>query len=395
MVIKISAIRGEKLLLACSFLCMSFFVVPLLFAEEGRGTNKNEILVIGTGGIVRGNLALARQRAISQALVKGVESYLLRTLESQDLVNNFQRLNLEVLSGAKEEIENYHILAEYQSVNQYKVLVRLKINENVINEKLREARLILTHGTPLKMLFLVSETREGETSYWWEDPYVHSALSLTELSLHKMFQKRGFRPINRTLGVPESNFSEGQRIADLEDADVLEWGRLFSADVVIHGWTEMISENGLSLRLKAFNVNQGMQICQDMENVEYIEKGLEGHQKMFEAIGRLADRVAERLTPCIIGKAISGRVEIHQLEITLTGLRTYKQFKVFGDFLRRDVTGVISVKQLRVRKNSITIEVEFQGDRNMFLHRVLNHENIPFSLNLDETEEAEIVFKVE
>jgi len=57
--------------------------------------------------------------------------------------------------------------------------------------------------------------------------------------------------------------------------------------------------------------------------------------------------------------------------------------------------GVKSVRQIRVRKNSISIAVEFQGDRYRFLDRVLNHENLPFHLNIAETEEGNILLKVE
>ena len=60
-----------------------------------------------------------------------------------------------------------------------------------------------------------------------------------------------------------------------------------------------------------------------------------------------------------------------------------------------EVLGVQSVRQVRVRKDSITIEVEFQGDRYRFLDSVLNHENLPFPLNLAETQEGNILLKLE
>lgn len=380
--------------MACSLLSLSFFGTVFLYAETGGRPEENEVLAIGTGAVVSGNLALAKKRAISQALVKGVESYLLRRLGSQDVVNNFQRLIQEIIPGAKDEIEKFHILAEDQISDQHKVLVRLRINEKVIDEKLRQAGLVLTEGPPIKVLFLVSETKEGIGSYWWKYPEVHSALSPTELALHNVFQKRGFSPINRTLGAPEAEYSGDLRSLDLGDADVLGWGRLFSADVAIYGQTEIVDEGKVSLTLKALDVNQGFQICQGFQ-VERIEKGSEDKVRIIETLERLASLLAARLIPTIIRVAASEHEKISHLGITLRGLSNYRQFRVFRDFLRRDVIGVKSVRQTRVRKDSISIEVEFQGDGNGFLNRVLNHAKLPFPMNFYQTEQGEILLEIE
>jgi hypothetical protein len=79
----------------------------------------------------------------------------------------------------------------------------------------------------------------------------------------------------------------------------------------------------------------------------------------------------------------------------LKDLDSLKRFRIFRDFLRRDVVGVKSVRQTRVRKNSISIAIEFQGERNRFLDSVLNHENLPFPLNVVQTKEGEILLSIE
>jgi hypothetical protein len=67
---------------------------------------------------------------------------------------------------------------------------------------------------------------------------------------------------------------------------------------------------------------------------------------------------------------------------------------MFRDFLRRDVEGVKSVRQTKVRKDSISIAVEFQGDKNRFVERVTSHENLPFLLRLDHDEGERILLKI-
>jgi hypothetical protein len=385
---------GTRLILICGLLWCVIFGTSLSFAAMEGKPEENEVLAIGTGTIFGGNLASAKKSAISQALMKGVESYLVRRLESKNVVNNFERLIQEIIPKAEEDIENFNILAEYQIGDKYQVLIRLRINEKIIDKRLSEAGLTLTEGATIKLLFMVSETKHGVSSYWWKDPEIYYALSPTELALHNAFQKRGFSPINRTLNMPETEFSADLRVVDLQDSDILKWGRMFSADVVIFGRTEILEEKGLSLTLRAFDVNRDAHIFQDMQ-IETIDEGFESQEAMIKALESLANQLAERFGPTIIRMTELDRDQIQKLEITLIGLKNYKEFKVFTDFLRKQIIGVQSVRQIRVRKNSISIEVEFQGDRYRFLDSVLNHESLPFPLSIAETEEGNILLKVE
>jgi hypothetical protein len=385
---------NSKLPLVLLLLIVVLFETVLSDAEIRKKSATNEVLAIGTASIVSGNLALAKKSAISRALMKGVENYLVHRLGSQGVVNNFQRFIEEIIPGAKEEIENFNILTETQFGNEYKVLVRLKVNEKVIDKKLREAGLIFMEGPPIKVLFLVSEVKDETIFYWWKDPEVHSALSPTELALNKVFQKRGFSSINRSLSAPVTEFSKALKSPTLEEADVLKWGKLFSSDVVIYGQANIVDEKEVSLTLNAFNVNQGLQICQDFQ-VEQIEKGLEANGQIIETLERLVDHLAERLTPIIVRTVRFDHEKVHQFEITLKDLDSLKRFRIFRDFLRKDVIGVRSVRQTRVRKNSISIAVEFQGERNRFMDSVLNHENLPFPLNVVHTKEGEILLRIE
>ena len=383
-----------KLISVFSMLFVVFSGTAFSDAEiQGKPMTK-KILAIGTSSVVKGNPALAKKTAISKALMKGVENYLVYRLGSQGVVNNFQRFIEEILPGVKEEVESFHILTEKQIGDEYKVLLQLSINEKATDEKLREAGLIFMEGSSIKVLFLVSEAKDETISYWWEEPEVHSALSPIELVLSKVFQKRGFNPVNRALNAPMTEYPKALRSPELEDADVLRWGKLFSSDVVIYGQTSIVEEREISLTLNAFDVNQGVQISQDYE-VEQVEEGIEVNEQKIEILERLVDHLAERLTPVIVRTVRHDHEKTHQFEITLKGLTSLKQFRIFRDFLRKDILGVRSVRQTRVRKNSISVAIEFQGERDKFLDYILNHEGLPFPLNVVQTKEGKILFRIE
>lgn len=383
---------GKLFLISC-FFCFSLLETSLLRAETREKQKGNEVLAIGTGAIISGNLAQAKKKAISQALMKGMESYLLYRLGSQGVVNNFPRLIREIVPRAKEVIENFHILTEDRVSNKCKVLVQLRINEKIIDKRLKEAGVVLAEGPPIKVLFLVSEIKEGEAFCWWKDPASNASLSLTEIALYNIFQSRGLIPINRIENLPEAEYYKDLMSFYLLDADILAWGRLLSADVVIYGQSELIDDKNISLTLKALDVEQGVQIYQGMQ-VEQPVEGLDDKEKIIEAHERLVNNLAGKLVPATIRFFASNYEKIQRVEVTLKGLNTFKQFRVFKDFLIRDVTGVKSVMQTRVRRDSMSIAVEFQGDRNRFLDRVINNENLPFPLDVYLTEEGEIVFRI-
>ncbi len=385
--------KDKKTLGVCCILCALFLCAPHLPAQTDTNPVENEILAIGTGVIVGGNQAAAKETAISQALIKGLEDYLVYRMGRQVLVNNFQRFTHEVIPGAKEAIENFHILAESQVGDKYKILVRLKINERIIDENLKRAGLLLVEVPRIKMLFLISEESKGQTLCWWENPEIHSPLSPIELALHNGFQKKGFTPINRTLNILEDKISDDLRSPDLGDKAALRWGALLSADVVIRGQAKTVDDKKISLTLEAFDVDQGVQICRGMHS-EPLINGPKGKEQMAETIERLVNHLVTRLAPVIIQASTPDQEKVHHLDVTLTGLKSYNQFREFRDFLIDNVTGVISVKQTRVKKDSISIEVEFRGDGNRFIDSVLNHRNLPFSLDFDQTEEGEILLDI-
>ena len=371
-----------------------FFGFHLSQAETGDNLEKNELLAMGIGTVVGGNSALAKKKAITQALMKGVEDYIAHLLGSRGVVNNFERVTEEILPLAKAEIANFHILAEHQVDGKYKVLIKLTVNEEIIGEKLRSAGVLLTDLPLIKVLFLISETREGDMSYWWKDAESFQDLSAVELTLHKVFQDRGFSPINRISSPPDVENFSNLTSPYLTNEDILKWGNLFSADVVICGQSEIINNKELFLTLRALDVRQGTQICQE-SRVEPIEQELTDTEQIIETLQGPVNRVAATLCRCIIQAVTSEHGEIHQLELTLTGMSKPKQFWVFRDFLRGEVIGVKSVIPSKIRGNSISATVEFQGDRDKFINRLLKHENLPYPLHLGQAEKGEIVFSLE
>ena len=372
------------------------FICSTATAQTDEEGSQSEILVIGTGIITGGNVAKAKEAAISEALIIGVEEYLTNRLGRQGMINNFPRLVQDIIPGAKDEVENFNILAEEQTPNHYKILVRVKINERVMDQKLRETGLILMTGPPIKTLFLVSQVEpdKEESAYWWHNPESVLGLTPTELALHRVFQERGLSPINRLLIIPEENYTPDMTELDLTDEKAIRWGELYGADVAIHGRCEIFSGFGVILRLSAVDVKRGLLINQATE-IERTEANPDNKEQIMESVEKAINKIAVKMIPPIM-KAMEPQEESpQQIEITLKGLKNFQQFRAFRDFLQKEIPGVKSVRQTRIRGDAMSILVEYTGDRDAFLDRLSKHENLPFDVEMELTDTGEIVIKIQ
>lgn len=363
--------------------------------ESQEKVDQTEILVIGNGRIIKENIAAARKYAISDALTKGVEEYLTKTLGIRGMINNFQRIIHDVIPGSGEEIENFHILAEERHEKNYKVLASIKVNESLMEEKLRDMGIILLEGPPIKLLFLVSQKmpQDKEISYWWGDPE-SEALTSTELVLHRVFQERGFDPVNRLLSVPEEKVTPEMRKLELSDRDAVEWGRLLSADYVIYGENEVIEKKTVSMILKVFHVEKGEFLTQDSE-IKIIPENTLEPDRLMDVLERSVRDIAVRLSPLMIESFKEGEDIENTVEVELRGLKSFEQFRRFRDFLKDNISGITSITQTRIKGDSMTLLVEFTGKKEMFFKKIKEHQKFPFQADIYPIEDGGIIIDIE
>ncbi|MCG6881586.1 MAG: hypothetical protein LJE96_20890 [Deltaproteobacteria bacterium] len=388
---------GEKIQ-EKSFLIVFFFVfltlVPIISSTAAEDIpGKNEYFAIGTGTIVKGDLVRGKKSALRNALFKGVENYLVRLLGNQAVAAHFESLALRILPGIDQEIENFHILAEKQTGNRYNVFVKIKINENSMAEKLRETGIFQTVHQSIKILFMVSERRGPVEVFWWQDAEANPALTPIELALHGIFQERGFNPVNRIMDLPSSDLLTGQFSSNLQPREAVQWGKLFSADVVVCGQS-LILDDKLILNLKAIDVQTGYQICKQSGS-QNIPSGNVDSEKILDIMRQCVGRMAVDLCPCILKNINTAPKSIHQLDVTLAGISQPRQFQTFSEFLKTHITGVKSVTPSRISDDSMSATVDFQGDRITFISLVLNNQDIPFPLHLGQTDTENILFYLE
>ena len=368
---------------------------PAFAGSDGNpGGEKTGILALGAARVSGGDMAAARNTAISEALEKGRESYILSRLGSHGVVNNFQRLVREVIPRSGEEIQNFYILAEEAADDAYFVLVRIKINEKAVNDRLRELGILVQKGPGARVLIMVSEHREGDALYWWRDPEMPPAFSMTEIAFHNTLGERGFRPVNRNSAPGNAEDLRGRKVLDLGKEDALVWGEAYGADVVITGRCAIVDSKEASLTVEAYHVKSGKEIYHGHAAELIKQGGEEDPDRVLIALEAAVRNLAGEMAPIIIQSMGQESEAESQFSITLKGFRSFMQVRSFMEFLEGEVPGVTSVVQSAARPGAVSLDVKFKGNRSTFLNRVLNHENIPVPLRFDQEEGEEIVFTV-
>lgn len=379
-------IKNKRIIM---FISLSLLIFSASFSF-GADKYESGILVVGSGAINKGNLSEARKLAISDAHIKGIEAYLEKKLGSQGMVNNFKSIINDIIPVSTDVIENFHILAEDAGSKSLKVLVSIKVNEKLMEERLVNTGIITFEGTSLRILFLVSDNTEtsGQPYIWWDDPENKTTLSSSELILYRLFQERGFDPIYRVNSMPENGYNTELFKAELTDEDAVNWGKLYSADVVIIGRVEKNEFDALIADINAIQVENGANL--GTYTREYFPSG--GPEETTETIEGMLDKFlaggVSEIVPAILKTFKKEEEKQTSFDLALKGVTNLKQLTGFISFLKEKINGVVSVLPSRISADVITVTVEYSGERKIFIEKVRTSSEMPFAAQIGIDEEG-------
>jgi hypothetical protein len=363
--------------------CLCFLILSTSFSY-GADNNESGILVVGSGAIIKGNLSEARKLAIADAHAKGIEAYLEKSLGAQGMVNNFKSIIYEIIPGSTDVIQNYNILAEDAGTKGLKILVRIKVNEKLMEERLINAGIITFEGTSLRVLFLVADnTGSNRQPYiWWDDPENKINLAPSELMLYRFFQERGFDPIYRANSMPDGGYNPELFKAVLTDEDAVKWGKSYSADVVITGKVEKNDLSTLVADIKAIQVENGAILgnyIREQPPIIATAELTESNEVILEKF--IAVGVSE-IVPAILKTFKKEAEKVTSFDLAIKGITNLKQLTGFLSFLKEKVGGVVSVLPSRISNDMITVTVEYSGERKIFIEKIRTNSAMPFAAQI-------------
>jgi len=370
------------------------FTIPLLFSfiptlaassiEELEEIKPDEGIVIGTGIIVGENISEARNSAINSGFLKGVENYLIGKLGLHSVADNLQMLDEEILSRAKDGIQDYQIVSEFQTDRYVKVLMKIRVNRALLDKGLESLGFLESDNPKANVLFMVSEKQSDlPPVYWWHEPFSQISLTQTEVSLIRLFEDKGFRVINKSFYAPGEDYDDSMLRMHLSNEDAVKWGKIFSADMVIAGDANLYGDSWASIFLKALRVNDGLVLAQG-----YREAVLgDNHEDERTAVGLAIDSWARDMISYVLNGIEPAKGSINTIEIVLEGLTDYRGFIDFKHFLSTNFPEIRFLLEKRLKKESITLSLNLSTNSNTLAKKIQNLPDKPFSCEIDNLNE--------
>ncbi|RJX28515.1 MAG: hypothetical protein C4525_16395 [Desulfarculus sp.] len=191
----------------------------------------DSFLVLGRAPMT-GSEAEVRQKAVADALYRGVSQRACTLVDPATLRKNLEVLDKQVLADAKKFITNYSLVASATSGTSYLALVSLTVDEKSLAKALIQAALRLPTGHLGSMLVMVSEeAAPGRPPvYWWSGlPGAPEAPA----PVSKVLKALGIKTVN--VEPLKALLTPHLRQPVLNEANALELGRQTQAKVVILG----------------------------------------------------------------------------------------------------------------------------------------------------------------
>ena len=173
---------------------------------------------------------------------------------------------------------------------------------------------------------------------------------------------------------------------ELSVEDAAQWGKLYSADVVILGKVDVSEFNALVTHIKAIQADNAS-VLASYTHEEIMGSDPETTGTSVEVQEKILTDAVNDIIPDILKVFKKEEEKVSRFEVKLKGFDSLRQVVTFISFFKEKINGVVSILQTRITHGSITMSVEFSGSRNSFIEKIKNSTEVPFAAEIviDET----------
>jgi hypothetical protein len=243
--------KYRLLTLCCGvFLC---FTTAASLAQSP--TTLKTLAAIGSAEMARGNVAAARAKAVTDALVAALAKAAADLLAPDGFVENFSHLNEEVFAHPQTFVENYRVLTEFKGQTHYRVWVQATVAMDRLAETLDGKITGKLAATPQRILLMIAEQQAPGAPFqgWWTG---HSGSGIAESAIAGELQRKGLEII-----APAGAMNIASPLPEITDADALQIGRRLRADVVVTGAATIVpGANVLGVNTRSFQAEVKVKI---------------------------------------------------------------------------------------------------------------------------------------
>ena len=239
-----------------SIVVLVFLVIATTSGFGAETLPVQQLNVLGTSAVHKGNLAEGRQDSVDNALAAAVGSMVMEMLTSETVVRRFQLINESILNQRDKYVQNYRVLTESISGGTIRTLVQVDVAADRLSRDLSQLGLALSDTVYPHILFMIAETNavNGQTTFWW-GPEMQTDRTVCESALATTLEQAGFQIIPPPELTAPMNLDK-----NISQENMLALGNRLGADVIISGTsTARAATNTMGGNIKAFQAEVDLQ----------------------------------------------------------------------------------------------------------------------------------------
>jgi hypothetical protein len=373
------------------------FSIPLFAQSQGSGVVN--VTATGVGTILQGDVALARDRAIDDALRKSVEKALGTWIQSETVVENYMLVEDKILNWSNGYVKNYAIVSERQTFGDvYEVVVNAAVETAALVRDQQSVQNILNKAGNPRIMIIFDEQNIGETLN--EYHFFQVDMTQAETTLMDKFLEKGFEVVDPA--TIRANIKREQALAALEgDAKAAAAiGLQMEADVVVTGKaiakranTQMkilgdMKSCQANLTARVIKADVGTVIATGSEHAAYphIDEVSGG----IEAIKKASIKLGDALIKKILDKWQSEFYNQTTVKLRITGIESFTDLNAFKGILSTYFRGVKNIRQRNYAASTAELDVEITGNAEQ-LSRELERKSLDdFTVKLTRVSQSQI-----
>lgn len=371
--------KALSLFISC-FLCVGLFCHP-----DPVQAQTEFVITEGIAAIIGGNIPVARDKAIDDALRKAVEQAVGTLVSSDTLTEQYKVIHDKILAQTTGYVQRYKILSEKPEGEIYRVKIQAEVGRANLMNDLRALGLLHVLAEKPKVMVIMEEKVMGvfgTTAF--ED------VGQAESTLIQRLLASGFNVVDPQ--TVKSNISRDQalRILEGDNNAAAAAGLQYGAQIVISGKAFSKNAGGriMDTQLQSLQATlQARAIRTDSAKIisSRSEQGRQAHIDEVQGGALAIKQAMERMaTPLINDILAQWRNEAYgrSREVTLfiTSLVSYRHLSAIKTFLEKGMQGVRAVHQRSFLAGSAELMVDYGGKSSNIADELANRKFTGFRL---------------
>ena len=365
------------------FVSLVSFAATLLFLSPAYAGEV--VLAEGVAAIYGGNTAVARDKAIDDALRKAVEQAVGTVISSDTMSENYKVIHDKILAQTAGYVERYKVLSEGSEGNLFRVRIQAEIGRANLMNDLRALGLLHVLKEKPKVMVLIDEKVGG--LYWssaWEN------VGQAESTIMEKLLSAGFNVVDPQTVRANITRDKALRLLEGDNRAAAAEGLKYGAQVVITGKAFSKNAGGrlYGTRMQSIHATvQARVVRTDTGKVissrsatgtkAHVDELQGGTLAIKEASERLADELIQDITRQWRGE-VYGRSQ--EITLMISGLVSYKHLSAIKRFLEKETQGVRAVHQRSYTGGVAELMLDYGGKSSNIADELANRKFTGFRL---------------